>query len=336
MLMLALIGSIAVIGAFVALDDDDDTEDTIPDNTETGTPGSDQLDGTDGRDLITLGDGDDSSFGGDGDDTIHGDAGADVLGGQIGGDDLYGGDGNDNLYGGAGDDFLSGGADADILEGGGSDDRMTGGGGLDVLLGENGEDTLNGSLGQDLLYGGNDDDVLNGGYGADGLHGGNGEDTVSGGDGDDVINGGELLVDTSLTSASALREAFLDGETSPANLDFLFEDDKESDVLNGDAGNDLLVGGAGDVLNGGTGDDTFLVGDWLQAGEQVIIRDFDVEDEVVLYRYSGAAPDLDYNTVVNSDGSSDIEVTVNGEVVAYLENAGDGFDLASNVALVSA
>ncbi|WP_417816856.1 calcium-binding protein [Tritonibacter scottomollicae] len=348
MLLMALIGSLAVVGAFVAFDGDDDANnddvgtgddpvEKVDVNTALlGTDDTDLVFGTDDSDQISLGDGDDRGFGGAGDDTINGDAGADALWGNEGSDDLYGNDGTDDMYGGSGDDFISGGAGADIQEGGAGNDRMTGGSGLDVMMGGDDDDVMNGSLGQDYLQGDAGDDSLSGGYGSDGLHGGIGSDTLDGGAGNDLLNGGTTELDPSRSSPITLRQDFLEGErvNTVGDQSYRIVDDGNRDVLIGGDGDDRLIGGAGDELTGGDGDDRFEVGYWLEAGDRATINDFNVDEDVMLYRYAGdVAPELAHDTVLNSDGTTDVEVTANGEVVAYLENVGDGFDPESHLVL---
>jgi Ca2+-binding RTX toxin-like protein len=53
----------------------------------------------DGNDALSGGDGDDALFGGRGDDTLNGDAGSDLLSGGTGNDKAYGGDGDDTVVG---------------------------------------------------------------------------------------------------------------------------------------------------------------------------------------------------------------------------------------------
>ena len=111
----------------------------------SGTAADDILDGLQGSDQIWGKDGNDSLFGGLGSDFIFGENGNDLLRG--GGDDdaLEGGSGGDTLYGEDGDDGLNGGD---------GDDTLDGGVGNDYLYGENGSDTYKFGLnsGYDTLF----------------------------------------------------------------------------------------------------------------------------------------------------------------------------------------
>jgi Ca2+-binding RTX toxin-like protein len=69
--------------------------------------------------------------GGGGDDLLIGDGGADLLDGGTGNDVLIGGAGVDRLEGGAGDDELWGGSETDVLIGGPGIDQLRGGTGKD-------------------------------------------------------------------------------------------------------------------------------------------------------------------------------------------------------------
>jgi Ca2+-binding RTX toxin-like protein len=159
------------------------------------------------------------------------------------------GDGNDIVLAGAGDDLVRGGEGDDQLDGGEGDDALQGGNGNDRLIGGLGDDFLLGGAGNDTLIGGAGNDLLDGGDGIDtadytsdtdgvtvdlgtgqGRGDGIGRDTLTGvenvigGSGDDVLTGNEL-----------------------ANL------------LDGGAGKDRIVAGAGDTVRGGDGDDVIEV-----------------------------------------------------------------------------
>jgi Ca2+-binding RTX toxin-like protein len=178
-------------------------------------------------------------------------AGDDRLTASETGDDLEidAGAGNDIVVSGAGDDLVRGGAGNDELDGGEGDDALDGGEGDDRLLGGRGDDFLFGGAGADILVGGEGNDRLDGGDGVDtadysaetegvtvdlaaGVASGEdiGRDTlvgvenVIGGSGDDVLSGNEL-----------------------------------ANRLEGGAGNDRILAGAGDTVLGGAGDDAIEV-----------------------------------------------------------------------------
>ncbi len=152
-----------------------------------------------------------------------------------------GGAGNDHIIGtnGVGDiafdapDLIKGGGGNDILEGLGDNDALFGESGDDDLYGGDGGDKLFGGAGSDELFGGNDHDVLQGQDGRDTLEGGDGHDALYQGDRDDGVD--------------------------MANPDAYSPNDADGGRLNGDVGNDLLVGDNGDdEIFGGHGHDTIL------------------------------------------------------------------------------
>lgn len=143
------------------------------------------------------------------------------------GDDRVTANGNaTHVSGGSGDDVLDLRANGGPFgQGDSGDDALRGG--YPTNLGA----TLDGGSGDDLVVGGSHRDLLTGGTGDDQLFSVWGEDgAASGGKGDDV------LVD--LAASSRLAGFY---------------------TMNGDAGDDTLVGGRfDDALNGGPGDDVIL------------------------------------------------------------------------------
>ena len=250
---------------------------------------------------------------------------------------MDGEDGDDSIGGGAGADLLYGREGSDILEGGEGNDSLYGGGGVDVMLGGAGDDGLNSSLGQDFLAGGDGNDSLHGGYGGDALSGGDGADTLDGGEGDDVVTGGSIFYPEGFSSQD-IQDLARNGD----DIRFVGDDgmtvydDKETDDVRGGNGNDTLIGGAGDILTGGEGEDIFVTGDWLEAGESAEISDFATEDDSIVYRYdeTGEEPVMTVATVDNGDGTMDVTLMADGETVLTIPNAADDFDIATHVVLV--
>jgi Ca2+-binding RTX toxin-like protein len=153
-------------------------------------------------------------------------------------DSLFGSGGADEIHGRFGNDFLSG------------------GGGNDRLFGEEGNDSLSGGTGNDLLDGGTGNDTLTGGTGADTLIGGEGFDTAN------YASSFQSVYVNIATNTGVFGDAQgdtfsgIDKVVGSSFSDGLFADDSGM-VLDGGAGDDLLVGGAGlDVLTGGSGSDT--------------------------------------------------------------------------------
>ncbi len=93
----------------------------------TGTHGADTIDALGGNDYVLGRGGDDLILGGAGDDgPLNGEAGNDTVRGGDGRDQLHGGTGNDLLEGGAGNDHLTSGSGSDVLDGGAGDDQLNG------------------------------------------------------------------------------------------------------------------------------------------------------------------------------------------------------------------
>jgi len=157
-------------------------------------------------------------------------------------DSLFGSNGADEIHGRFGNDFLSG------------------GGGNDWLFGEEGNDSLVGGAGNDRLDGGSGNDTLTGGTGADVLIGGEGFDTAN------YASSFQSVYVNIATNTGVYGDAQgdtfsgIDKVIGSSFSDALFADDSGM-VLDGGAGNDFLVGGAGlDVLTGGSGNDTLQGG----------------------------------------------------------------------------
>jgi Ca2+-binding RTX toxin-like protein len=137
-------------------------------------------------------------------------------------------------------------------------ENAVGGTGSDTLLGNAVANRLTGNLGDNILVGMEAGDILEAGSGRDILIGGLGLDILIGGSADDILIAGLTTSDTSLTSLSTLRTAWISTdkyEARIANLRVgvgspLVSLKTTENVLN-DAGED-------DVLVGGTGTDCFF------------------------------------------------------------------------------
>jgi Ca2+-binding RTX toxin-like protein len=276
----ASVGSDSMTGVAHALGSDfvDSLRGSNLANRLEGRAGNDTLTGLGGNDTMLGGDGNDILNGGAGDDTLSGGEGNDNLIGSLGSDVLDGGNGIDtanyassagpvyvglapgfsaaeeaqgdtlvnieNLTGSAYDDVLIGNDDVNVLSGAAGDDYIDG---------LNGNDTLNGGDGDDILNGGLGDDVLNGSIGEDTLVGGAGDDTLQSGEGADVVNGGSGT-DTASYAASIVGVSVSlltrTGAGGEAEGDVLIGIENLTgsgfaDVLEGDAGNNVLDGGTG-------------------------------------------------------------------------------------------
>ncbi|MEQ8900595.1 MAG: calcium-binding protein [Roseovarius sp.] len=236
------------------------------------------------------------------------------------GDDLLGGGddapGDDDLLG---DDLnvIDGTDGADSIDGSLVGDQITGHEGDDTISASGGRDEVFAQDGNDILLGGNSSDVLWGGAGDDTVIGGAGNDLVQGNAGNDVIFG----VDIDLNSQGAADLALADTDGSSAALPGAGDDQHGEDTLLGGSGDDDLFAGGGDTATGGLGVDSFVLGDWIDAGTIATITDFDAATEALSFVYTDAggvtpevtvAPDADGNAVVSLDG----------EPVALVEGAG--------------
>jgi Ca2+-binding RTX toxin-like protein len=117
--------------------------------------------------------------------------------------------------------------------------------GGDSLAGSNGDDTISGGSGAD--------NYLRGGYGNDSIAGGATHNDVNGNQGDDTIVGHSTVGDWLLGGQG---NDSIDASASTG-----------ANILNGNLGNDTIIGGAGaDFLRGGQGDDVIHAGsgnDWI-------------------------------------------------------------------------
>jgi Ca2+-binding RTX toxin-like protein len=253
-----------------------------------GGSGDDVVNGGSGDDHLDGGLDNDRLLGGRGDDILTGNAGDDILKGHGGrdrleeradvdfdlDDDLLIGNGRDEMRDRIESADLSGGESANridasdftgrtTLRGAGGDDHLLGGRHDDRLEGDDGNDVLNGGRGRDDLDGGNDDDRLLGGTHNDVLSSGLGNDIVNGQGGVDRLSeSGDvdfILDDSSLSGVGndrlrGIEIAHLIGGLLANTIDASAFNG--ATVLEGGAGNDLLLGGLlRDILDGGDGDD---------------------------------------------------------------------------------
>ena len=268
---------------------------------DDGMPISDDLPEPVDSALTIFGDPRDENLNGNGgNDSISGAAGGDFLGGRGGDDVLDGGEGDDYLYGGAGADTLVGGAGSDAVHAEAGNDALDGGDGADTLFGHQGDDSLSGGVGNDSLLGGDGFDSLLGGAGDDALDGGFGRDLLAGGQGSDIVDGGE--------GSDTIWGQWPDGS------------DDETDFLNGGAGDDLLMLGAGDFGNGGTGADMFGLLDIGPNDPPMEITDFNpAEDALVVLFDANQHPDPKLTLETDQDSGA-IRLLLDGVTLANLTN----------------
>jgi serralysin len=195
-------------------------------------------------------------------DTFYGNGGNDTITALGGNDFLYGGAGNDTLYGGDGNDLLDGGAGNDKMYGGADDDRYIVNSKTDLVVenADEGTDTVDSSItwtlsanvenltltGSSAINGtGNDlDNVITGNAKNNVLAGLAGADTLIGNGGSDTASyaASDTGVDVSLQAGTA-SGGHAEGDTliGISNL----TGSAFNDTLEGNAGANTLVGGAG-------------------------------------------------------------------------------------------
>lgn len=205
-----------------------------------------------------------------GNDTIIADGANDRIDALAGNDTVDGRGGNDTLIGGLGDDTLYGGVGNDLVVGAKGADRMIGGRGNDTLAWADGDgsDRMSGNAGTDTV-------AVQGSLAQ-------GDSFVLGQQGTQAIFDRVNLIPFKLTVDTAEQFAiqgvggndrFKVNDLANTTVNQVsFSGGAGNDILNGsdtnvrlvgngDAGNDLLIGGsANDLLNGGVGSDT-LIGD---------------------------------------------------------------------------
>lgn len=222
-----------------------------------------------------------------------------VLIGTTTGETLTGGTGDDTLFGFAGNDVLNGGSGLDTANyagaagavtaridtqsasndgDGGSDtftsiENITGSAFNDLLVGDGAANVLSGGLGRDTIIAGGGNDTLGGGEGAaNELYGGAGDDTYIvetlgdsivevAGEGTDTVQ--SRMYQTNL-SANVENLTYVGTSTFTGvgnGLSNVITGGAQRDVLLGQGGDDILIGGAGaaNELYGGAGNDTYVL-----------------------------------------------------------------------------
>lgn len=299
--------------------------------------------------------------GGPGDDHVLGGRGNDWLSGGDGADRLLGGDGGDVLFFDSADiaaGSVDGGAGFDIgvVEGADGINVTAGELGVEALIGHTGNDVLAaGTADAVYLAGGIGDDQLVGGDGQDFLVGGLGADSLSGGEGDDFlfvdehdhghgISGGSgfdtLVVDTTNgleadLGAMSVELAFgnlgndvLDATT--ATVSMVIDGGAGNDVLMGGLADDLLIGSSGsDSIDGGAGFDAATYAGLLEAHliafdrgtgqyrvENTLTTDVDVLRNVEALTFGKQVVQLSDTEITSLNASGEFTGTGAGEVFA--------------------
>lgn len=307
-------------------------------NILIGGNGDDTLIGGNDEDEIHGGDGNDIIDGVAGSDVIYGGAGADIIFGGTGRDVSYGGEGNDTIFSGEGYVTTQLGEDGeleqipvaglsdiygDTVYGGDGDDTLEGGSGADHLYGGNGNDTINGAGLWDVIDGGSGDDILDGGSGKDTITGGAGHDTLYA----ELMSQPQLLTYDELDELEDEldndREQFPEGSEERKRIedqlavilldkiDSLLAQNVITNTLSGEEGDDHLYGSIySDTLNGNDGDDTI----YHSTGNDTVFGGTGTDEYVVSGTEGGDQITLQFDQE-NSEGTSDVVVTLNGESV---------------------
>lgn len=298
-ILLLGLGSVALISLVTA---DDDPAASDPQPADDDTPTDDVS-----NEIIR---------GGDGDNALTGAAGDDLIRGFLG---------DDTLRGGAGDDLLVGSAGADDILGGNGGDLLIGGADNDTLLGLGGDDDLYGNGGNDRLGGGDGADVLIDFSGADTLDGGAGNDFMSGVDLAGPVTAADQVGFTRAELGSGVQARFGDDVTA-AEIDRIFAEvrsgaiDRQADVLRGNAGDDTLIGDAGDSLTGGAGLDSFGIytDPAAPAPDRVVITDFDKDDDALEIIVEGdATGSLQFT---EASGGAGTFVSYDNRIIAFVRD----------------
>ena len=215
----------------------------------------------------------------------------------------------------------------DNQDGSNGDDTMSGGAGNDLLIGWDGDDSLSGAGGTDWLLGLDGNDQLSGGDGLDVLIGGKGQDTLTGGAGSDFVESANILDEPTLIAS-------LDGAENIDDIDFGYALPTASDagdIADLGPGDDTIVAGSHDTITGGSGADEFVLGDWIEGVQPVVIEDFDDAEDLISFVHAEDHPTPDLTLEVDPQ-SGMTSIKADGQTVAVLRNASPDFSLR-NVAV---
>ncbi len=211
---------------------------------------------------------------------------------------------------------------------GAGDDTVNGGALDDIINGDAGNDVLNGGTGVDVLNGGDDDDRLI-------LEDINVGDSVDGGTGNDTfvfaaanrtnhrieVRPTEVEYDTTTTISVINVEAYELKMADGNDVVLISTAFTTDDIINGLAGNDILIAGTGlDMVFGGAGNDSITLND-ATVGDSV---DGGADTDTFVYR--------EFLTNNNTITVSLTDVTVDGTAISYINietvdiNAGAGND----------
>lgn len=312
-LILFLIGTGALVSAFVAFGDPSGPVDQETDDREIKPDETDDPD--DGED--TNGPDDDAPPPGL---VIRDDFESVILTGSAGNDYIVGNNLNNQIFGLEGDDSIEGGFGANFIDAGPGNDNVLVTNANNIVVSGEGDDTIvatasladiDGGPGNDTLRvfsssfarGGEGNDVISSSGGDNFLQGGPGDDTLRGSSGDEMWGGDG---DDVLYSVGS--------EMSP--------DARGSNSMLGGAGSDLLVSNGGDEMTGGTGADQFRFVDWFNDNRgpfiESVITDFNPEEDVIEIVLVDNAPPPTLETETSFiDGN--VTLLANGAAIVTLQ-----------------
>ena len=96
---------------------------------------------------------------------------------------------------------------------------------------------------------------------------------------------------------------------------------QESDFLNGQAGNDRLILGAGDQASGGDGEDEFVLQEWVSEGSVASIMDYDPTQDQLVVVYDAAIHTDPVLTIEPNAGGTGQSILIDGAKVAVVNGA---------------
>ena len=271
-------------------------------------------------------------------------------------ENAIGGSGNDILIGNAAANQLTGGAGADTFEGGAGNDVLNGGAGFDTASYAGSASGVNINLAASIYSGGDAvgdtltsiEAIVGSGF-ADTITGSAGDDTIEGGAGNDILSGGSGIDTVSYAGSTFGVTVHLDNPTAQntvqQGIDTIsgFENilgSSQADSLWGDAGNNVINGGAGfdyivsgggtNALIGGDGGDTYVV----QGVNDVVTEAVGGGYDVVLAQTNlmlAAGSEVEALAVNTTAGitltGNEFQQTLSGNVGNDTLNGGGGNDL---------
>ena len=253
-----------------------------------------------------------------------------VLGGTAGNDIMIASIGDDTLWGDGGNDRLEGGDGVDNIEGGDGDDIITDQGGDDVLKGNDGNDVIHGGNGFNLILGGAGSDFIITGEDVSETFGGTGNDFILGAqmnlptfgnEGDDWIEIG--------TSDGAGGDNFDPQEDSTVIGHDVFITGGGFDEVDGEGGDDIMVGSDGEDHFGGGGGFDWASYKFEQLGVTVDLNVNDLIEPPVTPSASGILDrfaDVEglsgsaFSDVLRGDDADATEINVPGPLNGVLTN----------------